>query len=77
MQQHLLAKSLESMYDKNEIKEIPQSLVEDQGITDFINEVQLYNSRKHLESKNINPDEVYIVYGAALFMLHQTYMKEI
>ncbi|RUR41826.1 multifunctional 2',3'-cyclic-nucleotide 2'-phosphodiesterase/3'-nucleotidase/5'-nucleotidase [Clostridium perfringens] len=53
--------------DKNEIKEIPQSLVEDQGITDFINEVQLYNSRKHLESKNINPDEVYMVSGAALF----------
>ena len=52
---------------KNEIKEIPQSLVEDQGITDFINEVQLYNSRKHLESKNINPDEVYMVSGAALF----------
>ncbi|EGT3615072.1 multifunctional 2',3'-cyclic-nucleotide 2'-phosphodiesterase/3'-nucleotidase/5'-nucleotidase [Clostridium perfringens] len=53
--------------DKNEIKDIPQSLVEDQGITDFINEVQLYNSRKHLESKNINPDDVYHVSGAALF----------
>lgn len=56
-----------NLADKNEIKEIPQSLVEDQGITDFINEVQLYNSRKHLESKNINPDEVYMVSGAALF----------
>lgn len=56
-----------NLADKNEIKDIPQSLVEDQGITDFINEVQLYNSRKHLESKDINPDEAYMVSAAALF----------
>lgn len=56
-----------NLADSNEVKGIPQSLMEDQGVTDFINEVQLFNSRKHLESKNINPDEVYHVSGAALF----------
>lgn len=53
--------------EPNEIKDIPESIVKDQGVTDFINEVQLYNSRKHLESKGINPNDVYQVSAAALF----------
>ncbi|MDV4151577.1 5'-nucleotidase C-terminal domain-containing protein [Clostridium sp. AL.422] len=53
--------------DKNEIADIPESLVRDQGVTDFVNEVQLYNSSKHLTDKGINPSDVYLVSAAALF----------
>ena len=57
----------EDLADKNEISDIPESIVKDQGITDFVNEVQLYNSAKHLADLGINPEEVYLVSGAALF----------
>ncbi|MGG5462570.1 multifunctional 2',3'-cyclic-nucleotide 2'-phosphodiesterase/3'-nucleotidase/5'-nucleotidase [Clostridium sp. B9] len=53
--------------EPNEIKDIPESIVKDEGVTDFVNEVQMYNSRKHLKSKGINPDDVYLVSAAALF----------
>ena len=56
-----------NLADDNEIKDIPESLVKDQGITDFVNEVQLYNSALHLTNKGINPDDVYLVSAAALF----------
>ena len=56
-----------SLADENEIKDIPESLVRDQGITDFVNEVQLYNSAKHLSNKGIDPNNVYLVSAAALF----------
>ncbi len=56
-----------SLADENEIADIPESLVRDQGVTDFVNEVQLYNSAKHLEDKDINPADVYLVSAAALF----------
>ena len=57
----------EDLADANEIQDIPESIVEDQGITDFVNEVQLYNSAKHLKALGINSEEVYLVSGAALF----------
>lgn len=57
----------ESLADDNEISDIPESLVRDQGITDFVNEVQLYNAKKHLEDKGIKSDDVYLVSAAALF----------
>ncbi|MEG1481361.1 multifunctional 2',3'-cyclic-nucleotide 2'-phosphodiesterase/3'-nucleotidase/5'-nucleotidase [Clostridium sp.] len=53
--------------NKDEVKGIPQSIVSDQGVTDFVNEVQLYNGRKYLKAKGINPDNVYHVSAAALF----------
>ena len=56
-----------SLADKNEIADIPESLVRDQGITDFVNEVQLYNSKKHLEAKGIAINSGYQVSAAALF----------
>ena len=51
----------------NEVKGIPQSIVEDQGVTDFINEVQLYNSKKFLDKKGIDTSNAYMVSSAALF----------
>ncbi len=56
-----------SLADENEIKDIPESLVKDQGVTDFVNEVQLYNSAKHLSTKGIDPKSIYLVSAAALF----------
>ncbi|MBE6054165.1 MAG: LPXTG cell wall anchor domain-containing protein [Clostridium sartagoforme] len=56
-----------SLADENEIADIPESLVRDQGITDFVNEVQLYNSAKHLSNKGIDANNVYLVSAAALF----------
>lgn len=51
---------------ENEVKGIPQSFVSDEGVTDLINEVQLYNSRKHLESLGIDPSKVHHVSGSAM-----------
>ncbi|MBS5884840.1 5'-nucleotidase C-terminal domain-containing protein [Clostridium sp.] len=56
-----------SLADKNEIADIPESLVRDQGITDLVNEVQIYNSKNHLESQGIDVDSGYMVSAAALF----------
>lgn len=53
--------------DKDEVKGIPQSAVEDQGVTDLINEVQLYYSKKQLEDLGIETEKTYHVSGAALF----------
>lgn len=57
----------EDLADKNEIADIPESIVRDQGITDLVNEVQLYNSENHLKSLGIDPDSGYQVSAAALF----------
>lgn len=56
----------EDLAEANEVKGIPQSFVSDQGVTDLINEVQLYNSAKHLESLGIDSSEVHHVSGAAM-----------
>lgn len=52
--------------DANEFKFVPQSFASDQGVTDLINEVQLYYSNKHLESKGIDPSKVHRVSAAAM-----------
>ncbi|MDS0524662.1 5'-nucleotidase C-terminal domain-containing protein [Clostridium sp. SHJSY1] len=51
---------------KNEVEGIPQSVVSDQGVTDLINEVQLYYSNKQLQSKGIDTSKGHYVAGAAL-----------
>lgn len=56
-----------SLANNNEVKGIPQSLVEDQGVTDLVNEVQLYYSAKYLESLGIDQESGYHISGAALF----------
>ena len=56
-----------SLADKNEIADIPESLVRDQGITDLVNEVQIYNSKNHLKSQGIDINSGYMVSAAALF----------
>jgi 2',3'-cyclic-nucleotide 2'-phosphodiesterase/3'-nucleotidase/5'-nucleotidase len=50
------------------VKAIPQSFVSDEGVTDLINEVQLYYSNKHLESKGIDTKakDFHHVSGAAM-----------
>lgn len=63
----VIGKLDKSLADENEVKGIPQSLVEDQGVTDFVNEVQLYNSAKYLEGLGIESNSGYNVSGAALF----------
>ncbi|MFR1707321.1 MAG: 5'-nucleotidase C-terminal domain-containing protein [Clostridium sp.] len=52
----------------DEINGIPQSFVTDEGVTDLINEVQLYYSNKHLESKGIDTSakNFHHVSGAAM-----------
>lgn len=52
----------------DEINGIPQSFVSDEGVTDLINEVQLYYSNKHLESKGIDTkaNDFHHVSGAAM-----------
>lgn len=50
----------------DEIRGIPQSFVNDEGVTDFINEVQLYYSAKNLESIGVDADSVHHVSGAAM-----------
>ncbi|MGL5379438.1 5'-nucleotidase C-terminal domain-containing protein [Clostridium sp.] len=56
----------EDLAEANEVKGIPQSFVSDQGVTDLINEVQLYYSAKHLESLGIDASKEYHVSGAAM-----------
>lgn len=53
--------------DANEIADIPESIVRDQGITDLVNEVQLFYMDKYLANMNINTTGAYMVSGAALF----------
>lgn len=55
------------LVEKDNIKGIPQSIVSDQGLTDFINEVQLYYSRKQLEELDIDVDNIYHVSAANIF----------
>lgn len=57
----------QSLADEDEVKGIPQSLVEDQGVTDFVNEVQLYYSNKILKDLGEDVESAYHVSGAALF----------
>lgn len=52
--------------DKAEIEGIPSSFVSDQGVTDLINEVQLYYSNKQLQSIGIDGNKVHHVSGAAM-----------
>lgn len=51
--------------EPNEIKDIPQSAIEDQGITDLINKVQLYYSKDIVEKLD-KKGEGYHVSGSAL-----------
>ncbi|WP_300385504.1 5'-nucleotidase C-terminal domain-containing protein [Clostridium sp.] len=53
--------------DANEIADIPESIVRDQGITDLVNEVQLFYMNKYLTDMNVNTKGGYMVSGAALF----------
>ena len=52
--------------ETNEVNGIPQSAVEDQGITDFINKVQLYYSENALKELDDYDSKAYHVSGAAL-----------
>lgn len=52
--------------EANEINGIPQSAVEDQGITDFINKVQLYYSENALKQLEDYDTNAYHVSGSAL-----------
>lgn len=52
--------------EPNEVDGIPQSAVEDQGITDFINKVQLYYSDEALKKLEDYDANAYHVSGAAL-----------
>ncbi len=52
--------------EANEVNGIPQSAVEDQGITDFINKVQLYYSEKALKELEDYDANAYHVSGSAL-----------
>lgn len=51
---------------ENEVKGIPESYVSEQGISHLINTVQLYNSKKHLESINADLSNAHIVSGSAM-----------
>lgn len=53
--------------DKDEVKGITQSIINDEGVTDLINEVQLYYSKKQLENSGIDMEKNYHVSGSALF----------
>ncbi len=55
-----------NLAEDNEIKGIPQSFVSDQGVTDLINEVQLYYSAKQLADAGISMEDGYHVSGAAM-----------
>lgn len=55
-----------NLAEENEIQGIPQSFVNDQGVTDLINEVQLYYSDKQLSDAGINTEDGYHVSGAAM-----------
>ena len=52
--------------EPNEVNGIPQSAVEDQGITDFINKVQLYYSENALKQLEDYDSNAYHVSGSAL-----------
>ncbi|MBD7912144.1 5'-nucleotidase C-terminal domain-containing protein [Clostridium cibarium] len=56
----------EDLAEKNRVKGIPESFVSDQGVTDLINEVQLYYSNKHLQSIGVDGNKVHHVSGAAM-----------
>jgi 2',3'-cyclic-nucleotide 2'-phosphodiesterase (5'-nucleotidase family) len=55
-----------NLADKNEVKGIPQSFVSDQGVTDLINEVQLYYSNKQLQSIGVDESKIHHISGAAM-----------
>lgn len=52
--------------NSDEVKGIPQSFVNDEGVTDFINEVQLYYSAKNLQSIGVDASSAHHVSGAAM-----------
>ena len=52
--------------EPNEVKGISQSFVSDQGVTDLINEVQLYYSDKQLASIGIDTSKIHHVTGSAM-----------
>ncbi|WP_040192590.1 5'-nucleotidase C-terminal domain-containing protein [Clostridium culturomicium] len=56
----------ENLAEEDEVKGIPQSFVNDQGVTDLINEVQLYYSDQHLKSLGIDTSKIHHVSGAAM-----------
>lgn len=51
----------------NEVKGITQAIIQDDGVTDLVNEVQLYNSKKQLENIGVDTNNIYQVSAAALF----------
>ena len=55
-----------NLAEADEVKGIPQSFVNDQGVTDLINEVQLYYSEQHLESIGVDTSNIHHVSGAAM-----------
>ncbi len=52
--------------EPNEVAQIPQSFVSDQGVTDLIDEVQLYYSDKQLQSIGVDTSKIHHVTGAAM-----------
>ncbi|MEG0133474.1 MAG: 5'-nucleotidase C-terminal domain-containing protein [Clostridium sp.] len=56
----------ENLANNDEVNGIPESFVTDQGVTDLINQVQLYYSDKQLASIGVDPSKVYHVSGAAM-----------
>ena len=62
----VIGKLDKDLAEQNEIEGLPQSLVSDQGVTDLINEVQIYYSNKQLENIGVNPNEVHHVSSAAM-----------
>lgn len=62
----VIGKLDKDLAEPNEIEGLPQSLVTDQGVTDLINEVQIYYSNKQLEKIGVDPNEVHHVSSAAM-----------
>lgn len=50
----------------NEIEGVPSSFIQDEGITDLINEVQLHYADKELKAKGVDPSKVHRVSSAAM-----------
>ncbi|MBE6051562.1 MAG: 2',3'-cyclic-nucleotide 2'-phosphodiesterase [Clostridium sp.] len=52
--------------EADEVKGICQSYVTPQGVTDFLNEVQLYYANKALEAKGIDTSKIHHIAGSAM-----------
>ena len=56
----------EDLASPNEVKGVCQSYVTPQGVTDFLNEVQLYYANNALRAKGIDPDKIHNISGSAM-----------